>query len=159
MTTAYRIVVGVDGSPASIVALRWAFRQAYARGGAVQAVCVWTGDPRATETDAWRGQGEAILSDAITAALANNSRVTISGVTIAGRPADELVRLADGADLLVLGSHGRGRLSRAVLGSVAERCVRMATSPVVVIPPYLVQPAEAAETVTLHEVQLNPSAG
>jgi nucleotide-binding universal stress UspA family protein len=136
MTSTYRIVVGVDGSPASIAALRWAFGHAYARRGSVQAVCVWPWDPRreVAHAEAWQAECEALLSAAITTALADNPRVPISGRAVAGRPAQELAKAAREGDLLVLGSHGRGRIARAVLGSVAESCVRVSTVPVVVLP-------------------------
>lgn len=52
-----------------------------------------------------------------------------------GRPGQEIVRAAQDwpADLIVIGSHGRRGLSRAVLGSVAEEVMRNATCPVLVV--------------------------
>jgi nucleotide-binding universal stress UspA family protein len=49
-------------------------------------------------------------------------------------PARPVLRAAEGADMLVLGSRGRGRVASAVLGSVSVRCLREATCPVLVIP-------------------------
>jgi len=55
-----------------------------------------------------------------------------------------LTTAAADADLLVLGSHGHGRLFHAVLGSVAEQCIRAAVCPVVVVPvPHEVKPRTA----------------
>jgi Universal stress protein family len=73
-TVPYRIVVGVDGTPAGVRALRWAFRQAAARSGVVEAVIV-TGRDRAVVTDSdqvHRNEGERILSEAIVVALGDN---------------------------------------------------------------------------------------
>jgi universal stress protein A len=57
-------------------------------------------------------------------------------VTTAGDPAEEIVRYATGhrIDLIVLGTHGRSGVSRVLLGSVAERVVRTAPCPVLVVP-------------------------
>lgn len=54
----------------------------------------------------------------------------------AGDPAEEIVRYADAhdIDLIVLGTHGRTGLSRALLGSVAERVIRTASCPVLAVP-------------------------
>jgi nucleotide-binding universal stress UspA family protein len=54
-----------------------------------------------------------------------------------GRPADEIVKAAEewSADLLVIGSHGRGGRQRALLGSVAETVMRHAPCPLVVVRP------------------------
>ena len=152
MISTYRIVVGVDGTPASIAALRWAFRHAYARRGSVQAVCVWPWDTREiVHAEARQAECEAMLSEAITTALADNPRVPVSGRAVAGRSAYELAKAAQQADLLVLGSHGRSRIAHAVLGGVAETCVRLSTVPVVVLPhrePVLAtQPASALSAV------------
>jgi nucleotide-binding universal stress UspA family protein len=50
-----------------------------------------------------------------------------------GGPAVTLVEVSEGADMLVVGSHGRSGLSRLMLGSVAMACVNHASCPVVVI--------------------------
>jgi len=51
---------------------------------------------------------------------------------------------AAGADLLVMGTHGRRGVQRLILGSVAERCVRQATLPVLLVPAAAGAPADAA---------------
>ncbi len=79
---------------------------------------------RADETlEVWRSDAEA------RAALPVRARVLL------GDPALELARFAadEGCDLLVLGTHGRTGLSRLVLGSVAERVLRRAPLPVLVV--------------------------
>ncbi|WP_437795076.1 universal stress protein [Sorangium sp. So ce693] len=61
--------------------------------------------------------------------------VEISGVLRAGVPDEEISRLADeiGADMIVIGTHARGAVARALLGSVAQRVVRSAKVPVMSI--------------------------
>ncbi|WP_437526009.1 universal stress protein [Sorangium sp. So ce726] len=61
--------------------------------------------------------------------------VEISGVLRAGVPDEEICRLADeiGADMIVIGTHARGAVARALLGSVAQRVVRSAKIPVLSI--------------------------
>jgi universal stress protein A len=58
--------------------------------------------------------------------------IPIERVLLAGEPADEIVGLATDrqCDLIVIGTHGRGGLLRAVLGSTAERVIRTAPCPV-----------------------------
>jgi len=53
-----------------------------------------------------------------------------------GRPADEIVRHARDyeAELIVIGTHGHDGLQRVLLGSVADRVIRQATCPVLVVP-------------------------
>jgi nucleotide-binding universal stress UspA family protein len=59
----------------------------------------------------------------------------VDNVVVEGRAATEIVRVAKerGADLIVVGSHGRGFVMRAVLGSTADRVVRTAHCPVMVV--------------------------
>lgn len=137
----YRIVVGVDGSPGGRLALTWALREATRRGGTVQAVIAWQWDGPALTTavdanpDAARDRAVQTLSRELDAACADYTPPpTIVSDVVLGSPAAVLTRAAVGADLLVLGSHGHGRLRRAVLGSVSEQCVRHAPCPVVVVP-------------------------
>ncbi|WP_437545339.1 universal stress protein [Sorangium sp. So ce367] len=61
--------------------------------------------------------------------------VEISGVLRAGVPDEEICRLADeiGAEMIVIGTHARGAVARALLGSVAQRVVRSAKVPVLSI--------------------------
>jgi nucleotide-binding universal stress UspA family protein len=68
-------------------------------------------------------------------ALRGDSGVEIRSVLRAGVPEEEICRLADeiDADLIVIGTHGRGALGRALLGSVAQRVVRGATRPVLTV--------------------------
>ncbi|HYG67919.1 MAG TPA: universal stress protein [Anaeromyxobacteraceae bacterium] len=79
---------------------------------------------------------EAELARCRTSAEAGTT-TAVKTVTLVGDPADELVRYAkeEGVDLLVLGTHGRTGVSRAVLGSVAEKVVRHASCPVLVVRP------------------------
>jgi nucleotide-binding universal stress UspA family protein len=59
----------------------------------------------------------------------------VETVVIEGPPASEIVRLAKerACDLIVMGSHGRGGLARAILGSVADRVMRTAHCPVMIV--------------------------
>ncbi|WP_438015964.1 universal stress protein [Sorangium sp. So ce315] len=61
--------------------------------------------------------------------------VVISGVLRAGVPDEEICRLADeiGADMIVIGTHARGAVARALIGSVAQRVVRAAKVPVLTV--------------------------
>jgi nucleotide-binding universal stress UspA family protein len=89
---------------------------------------------------------EKLLDTALEGLRAEFPTATISGQVIRGYAPTVLTKVAVDADLLVLGSHGHGRLHHAVLGSVSEQCVRRATCPVVVVPTAMVT-APAAEPV------------
>jgi nucleotide-binding universal stress UspA family protein len=104
-----RIVVGVDGSPSSIGALRWAIRQAELTGADVEAVIAWH-YPIATGGYGWAPTGMATSFDF--------------------NPAQVLLGASDGADLLVVGSRGHGGFTEALLGSVSQHCVHHARCPV-----------------------------
>src|SRR5947207_8381298 len=140
----YRIVAGFDGSDDGLRALSWAVAEAARRGGTVQAVTAWQWTEPELGADV-RAEHDRMarlsLDEAITAARARHPEVTVSAEAVPGAPAEVLTRAAADADLLVLGSHGHGRLFHAVLGSVAEQCIRAAVCPVVVIPvPHPVAP-------------------
>jgi nucleotide-binding universal stress UspA family protein len=143
----YRIVVGVDGSEGGQRALRWAIHEAAVRGGSVTAVTAWTwaGIDASTITnpDDARRHVEDMLGKAIVKALNDDPRVPVATKVVLGAAGPTLVEAARDADLLVLGSHGHGRLFRAVVGSVAEECIRTATCPIVVLPVPRTERAEA----------------
>jgi nucleotide-binding universal stress UspA family protein len=138
MNTSHRMVVGVDGSEGGQRALRWAVREAATRGGTVHAVTAYTVDAFDASDihgpEAHRSAVEQILADEVAAAVAESPGATVTTQITFGTAPDVLVEAARRADLLVLGSHGHGRLFHAVLGSVAEACTRAAPCPVVVVP-------------------------
>lgn len=66
---------------------------------------------------------------------AREAGLTVRTLVKTGAPHEVIVAAADelGADLIVLGTHGRGGINRALLGSVADRVVRLAACPVVTV--------------------------
>ncbi len=131
------MVVGVDGSPASIDALKWATRQASLTGAAVEAVIAWQypmmsgGYPIATEVD-WPSTAQEVLDTAVTEAFGAHSD-QVSRTVIEGHPAKVLIDAAADADLLVVGSRGHGGFAGMLLGSVSEHVAAHAHCPVLVI--------------------------
>lgn len=134
-----RIVVGVDGSPASRSALAWAARQAELTGGGVDAVIAWQypvgyGAPSAAVPDFdFAGNARQALAEAIAEASAGSPRVGIRQHVVQGHPAAALLKASDNADLLVVGNRGHGGFTEALLGSVSQHCVHHARCPVVVV--------------------------
>ncbi|MDQ2875091.1 MAG: universal stress protein [Actinomycetota bacterium] len=138
-----RIVVGVDGSPSSEGALRWAARQAGLTGATVEAVMAWH-MPLMISGYAWPPVGvleatdfgkaaQTALSAATVRALGADSPAPVIEVVKQGPPPRVLLDAAAGADLLVVGSRGHGGFTEALLGSVSQHCVHHAPCPVVVI--------------------------
>lgn len=131
-----RIVVGVDGSPCSIDALKWAANQAELTGAAVDAVMSWEYPTQygmefgVFDVD-WETGAREALKTALNQAFGPNVG-KINGRVFRGRPAEVLVTAAEGADLLVVGSRGHGAMAGMFLGSVSEYVVAHAPCPVLV---------------------------
>ncbi|WP_431676616.1 universal stress protein [Kitasatospora sp. KL5] len=134
-----RIVVGVDGSPASIDALRWALEQARPQGAVVEALTAWqypvaTGWTVPVEVDQdLAGMARKTLEESIASAAGAVDPVEVRTVVVEGGAVQCLLDAARGADLLVVGSRGLGGFTGALLGSVSQHCVQHAPCPVVVI--------------------------
>jgi nucleotide-binding universal stress UspA family protein len=150
-----RIVVGVDGSAASIAALRWAVRQASFVGATVETVISWQvsvyGAEYGVPAPDLAGAARETLDLAVMDAL--GSGCGIAKRVVCGRPADVLVAAAAEADLLVIGSRGLGAVLSVLLRSVSKRVVTHAQCPVVVIrtscgPPPNRPPGDPWKTVT-----------
>jgi nucleotide-binding universal stress UspA family protein len=143
------IVVGVDGSAASLEALRWAVEEARLRDARVVALHAWTfvpaapiGDPGMiaipagdlmgqleAETEAARAE----LADSIAQALGAYPGVEVESRLTESEAGEALVAESESADLVVVGSHGRSGLRAAILGSVSRHVVDHARCPVVVV--------------------------
>jgi nucleotide-binding universal stress UspA family protein len=137
-----RIVAGVDGSPSSVSALRWAARQAELTGGTLDAVIAWE-FPMAAGGMGWApisGIDDTDYSElatkALSAAVAEVNPlpgVTVHQIVVEGNAAQVLLDAAKNADLLVVGNRGHGGFADALIGSVSVRCLHHATCPVVVV--------------------------
>jgi len=76
---------------------------------------------------------EKELADAISEVAGPDPGVTINPVVVQGWPAEVLLEASEGADLLVVGSRGRGGFTSALLGSVSQNIAHHATCPVLII--------------------------
>lgn len=130
------VVVGVDGSPASEHALEIAFEQASFREVDLVAVHAWsdTGVFEFPGVD-WttlQAMGEETLGERLSGWQERYPDVPVRRVVAADRPAHQLLEQGESAQLLVVGSHGRGGFAGALLGSVSTAVVHGAKMPVIV---------------------------
>lgn len=132
----YRIVVGVDGSPHSEAALRWALDLAEVRQGELTAVLSWqvpfVSIPMAFDRDKLEQEYKQYLVDVVSAVVPTPP-VPLHNLVAEGDPAEALLIASEQADLLVLGTRGRLTFAGMVLGAVSQRCAAAATCPVVLV--------------------------
>ncbi|MER7674011.1 universal stress protein [Kitasatospora sp. NPDC096128] len=139
--SAPRIVVGVDGSPSSYAALRWAIRHATLTGGVVDAVGAWEPPSHygwsapVVDTSFDENLAQQRFADELDEVLGPDRPVEVRERLVLGDPSDVLLKAARGAEVLVVGSHGHSSFTRALLGSVSTRCAQHATCPVVIVRP------------------------
>lgn len=133
-----RVVVGVDGSPASLDALQWAVEYASATQSLVDVVAAWEwptslawSAPFPAEFDP-NTSAEQMLSQVIARERAEYPDLAIDGRVVQGNPANVLESASRGAALLVVAQRGHGELVGILLGSVSEHCVTHAHCPVLV---------------------------
>lgn len=119
------VVVGSDGSDASILAMRWAVRYAHLVGARIIAVTAY-----AEGSDL--SQAEELQERTVSRGLGTEPLVDVERQVLQMRPAQALTLAARGAEVLVVGSHGDSVFPGMHLGSVANYCVNHAPCPVVV---------------------------
>jgi nucleotide-binding universal stress UspA family protein len=147
-----KIVVGTDGSPGAQRAVSWALGEARLRKAPLQVVHAWMVPLIDALPEPWAvgapslGPSDDDVHDHLEAAARNlldacvdearsaDPGVEIHGELVEGRPAAALLEAARNADLLVVGSRGRGGFAGLLLGSVSAQCVHHAPCPVVVVP-------------------------
>ncbi|MFG1912292.1 universal stress protein [Kribbella sp. NPDC048928] len=135
-------VVGVDGSAESWNAIAFAFEFAEQTGASVRAVLAWH-DATSTgpgdmlfpvqDVDALREDSAALLAEAVAGQVVDHPDVKVTERLVRGTPAKVLEAESHGAELLVVGSRGRGRIRGLLLGSVSRAVLHHATCPVAVV--------------------------
>ena len=131
------IVVGVDGSGQSLLALKWAADEARRRGVILHVVYAGTGCPK-TVPDWFRSEGdlsagEAVVDDAVALVATSHPGVIVTGTTMELPPEEALTVASRSAGLLVVGARGRGGFAGLLLGSVGETCMQQASCPVAIV--------------------------
>lgn len=138
-----RVLVGVDGSPRSVRALRFADEAARLRGASLLVVHAWTvpylgfagrgsGLPREAIDEIAAKAGET-LRESLRSGSVDATRSDVEMWLVEGYPALSLLQAAANADLLVVGSRGYGGWKGLLLGSVSTQSVTQSPCPVVVI--------------------------
>ncbi|GAA1192356.1 universal stress protein [Prauserella alba] len=142
--TTGHVVVGVDGSEHARRALAYAFDAAQLRGVPLVAAHTWndviaTEGPYAypfpTDLTEVEAAGRTLLDEALAPWRERYPEVEVREVLEAGRPVRALLRHAEGAQLVVVGTRGRGGFSGMLLGSTSQALVIHAPCPVVVARP------------------------
>ena len=147
-----KIVVGVDGSQGGRKALEWALEEARLHRALLHVVHAWmvplidalpepwaVGSPPLGPADDevhehLEAAARSILDASLAEARSVDPGVEVRGELVEARPASALLAAAEDADLLVVGSRGRGGFAGLLLGSVSAQCVHHAPCPVVVVP-------------------------
>jgi nucleotide-binding universal stress UspA family protein len=135
-----RVVVGVDGSGPATAALRAGFEAAAAREA--ELVVLHASAPSTRErfeipietVAEWRESAEVMMSETLAGWAEQYPDVTVRRLVEREHPAEALVAASDGADLLIVGRHGRGALSMPPVGSVARAVLAGSVCPVAVVP-------------------------
>ena len=135
------IVVGVDDSEGAKAALHFALAEAQLRSATVHAVHAWT-PPALGEASGMlpmllndlRQGHEETLDRVLADALGAEHAAAVERRVVQDTPARALVEAAADADLLVVGSRGRGGFAGLLLGSVSQQCAQHAPCPVVIVP-------------------------
>jgi nucleotide-binding universal stress UspA family protein len=145
-----RVIVGVDGSPGSLEALRHALGQARRLEAVLMPVLAWEPPgghqaarraPSAQYHRLLREIAETELRKAFDQGLGGMpGDVALEGLVVMGAPGAALVQAADrGNDLLVIGAGRRGALRHPLRAGTARYCLAHATCPVIAVPPARLQ--------------------
>lgn len=134
----FRIVAGVDGSAPSRLALEWAVTEARLRHGQVRAVTAWEFPPVTVgmeglvrDPDVFPQAARLLQNEALK--RVDSEGVMVTGDVIQGNTAAVLLRAAENADLLVVGSRGLGGFTGLLLGSVSTQVLHHSPCPVLVV--------------------------
>lgn len=133
------VVVGADDAPESEAALGYAFEQAKLRGARLRVLHAWQLPVHAYAPEVSYGMDEIAeerrraIAERLAAYQEKYPQVEVVQDMRAGAAADELAAASENADLVVVGSHGRGAVASALLGSVSRAVLHRARCPVAVV--------------------------
>ncbi|TCN31170.1 nucleotide-binding universal stress UspA family protein [Kribbella orskensis] len=137
------VVVGVDGSKASAKAIEFAFDQAEALQAQVVAVHAWTSPVRTYEEDGHsilqfdgehvQGSSRLLVAESVAGAASDHPDVHWETRLVNGPAARAILRTAESADLVVVGSRGRGGFTGLLLGSVSQGVLHHAHCPTAIV--------------------------
>ncbi|MBO0728803.1 MAG: universal stress protein [Acidimicrobiaceae bacterium] len=135
------VVVGVDGSDPSSEALAWAAEEARLRRATLKVVHAWqipsvayVGPAPIVDQSQWVQQAQATLDEQVGKVLGDAPGIDLVTELWEGPSAQAIIDAAADADVLVVGSRGRGGFAGLLLGSVSNQVVHHARCPVVVVP-------------------------
>lgn len=138
-----RIVVGVEGSGGAKAALKWAVNEAKIRSAKVEVVTAYAPTFVASAVDFnyapidsidLKEQIENMQKEVVDSVIGTEDKsVELECQLMKGRPADTLISASEGADMLVVGSRGRGGFKGLLLGSVSHQIVQHCMCPVVIV--------------------------
>lgn len=133
------VLLGIDGSPASEAATALAFDEASRRGVELRALHVWSdvGVFPVLGMD-WRdreSQGQELLAERLAGWQEQYPDVRVERLLFCDKPSRWLLKESERAQLVVVGSHGRGGFPGMLLGSVSSTVAQAATVPVIVVRP------------------------
>jgi nucleotide-binding universal stress UspA family protein len=137
------IVVGVDGSPGSQVAVEFAAREAAAHGAALRLISAWEiptsvlagGGVPSDVYDNFAAEARKRLQDAADQVRAIAPAVTVEQKEVESHAGNALVEESETADLVVIGRRGHGGLTEFLLGSISHQVADHAKCAVVIVPP------------------------
>ncbi|MGW4065164.1 universal stress protein [Amycolatopsis sp. NPDC004747] len=136
------VVVGVDGSPLSEAAIAWAFEEASLRNAPLVALYTWhDGDTAGLFSDgnvAFQGEavqdsGRRLLAQRLAGWQEKYPDVRVERRVEHDKPRSRLLSESHGAQLVVVGSRGRGGFTGLVLGSTSQALLHHASCPVMVV--------------------------
>ncbi|MDQ2814439.1 MAG: universal stress protein [Actinomycetota bacterium] len=139
------IIVGIDGSAHSQLALEWALKESVIRHAPLTVLTVdqavagyyrgMAADPAAPARTEEARQAVQTETDKALAGLEGPHPESVTVTAVHGFPVEELIKAARDADMIVLGSRGAGGFTRLLMGSVAGQVAQHAHCPVLIVPP------------------------
>ena len=138
-----KIVVGVDGSEASLKAVIWATHEAKLRDSEIEIIHSWSMpfvvDPMAMmpmmfPIEEMVADANKIVAAAAAKVISIDSKIRVVSRIERGSASEHLITASKSADLVVVGSRGHGGFAGLLLGSVAQQVANHASCPAVIVP-------------------------